>query len=239
MAKVREILSKPVVTVLLFVLAAGLLLTSTIGGTRAVLNYYSEDYLTEVELDSIGVSLMENGVVVEGSDALLTELLAPGEELQTGRAYDEELSVLNDGSIDQFVRVSVYKYWEDAEGKRPDMDADWIELGFVTDGSWVIDEDASTTERTVLYRTAPLAPGESSDLFLDTIGVSNEVINKVTQTTTTEGDLTRVTTTYDYDGTYIRLVAHVDAVQTHNGQDAVKSAWGRDVTISGDRLILN
>ena len=36
---------------------------------------------------------------------------------------------------------------------------------------------------------------------------------------------------YDFDRVRFVLEAEVDAVQTHNAQDAIKSAWGVDVTI--------
>ena len=43
---------------------------------------------------------------------------------------------------------------------------------------------------------------------------------------------TTITTTYEYDGAQFVLEASVDAVQTHNAQSAIKSAWGVDVGIS-------
>lgn len=43
-----------------------------------------------------------------------------------------------------------------------------------------------------------------------------------------------ITTTYEYDGAQFVLEATVDAVQTHNAKDAIKSAWGVDVNISDD-----
>ena len=36
------------------------------------------------------------------------------------------------------------------------------------------------------------------------------------------------------DGVTFNLEAHVDAVQTHNAQDAIKSAWGVNVNVSSD-----
>ena len=49
---------------LLFGAAAALLLTSTVGSTRAALTYRSENYEMQIEVPSIGVSLIENGNVV-------------------------------------------------------------------------------------------------------------------------------------------------------------------------------
>ena len=43
-----------------------------------------------------------------------------------------------------------------------------------------------------------------------------------------------VKTTYKYNGYMFVLEAEVDAVQTHNAEDAIKSAWGVDVNIAPD-----
>ena len=51
---------------------------------------------------------------------------------------------------------------------------------------------------------------------------------------TDDNGLTTITTTYEYDGALFVLEVTVDAVQTHNAKDAIKSAWGVDVNISDD-----
>ena len=43
----------------------------------------------------------------------------------------------------------------------------------------------------------------------------------------------KVTNTYVYDGASFQLEVKVDAVQNHNVADAVRSAWGRAVTVDG------
>ena len=43
-----------------------------------------------------------------------------------------------------------------------------------------------------------------------------------------------ITTTYDYNGVQFRVKAKVDAVQDHNGEDAIWSAWGRKVSIDSN-----
>ena len=37
-----------------------------------------------------------------------------------------------------------------------------------------------------------------------------------------------------YDGYSFQVEAEVDAVQTHNAQDAIKSAWGVDVDVAAN-----
>lgn len=108
-------------TYVLLALAMVLLLGSALGSTRAALAYYSENYSAEITVNQIGVSLLENGNVVssrnyendkwnETSGELLQNMLGENEKLKLGKKYDETLSVANSGTIDQYVRVRIYKY---------------------------------------------------------------------------------------------------------------------------------
>lgn len=83
MKKIRDFLSRPVVTAVLFVLALGLLGSSTLMGTRAVLNIYSNNYDASVSLPSIGIVLMENGE--DAGDTLLEDLLGTDGQLLPGK----------------------------------------------------------------------------------------------------------------------------------------------------------
>ncbi|MFR0951708.1 MAG: hypothetical protein ACLSGK_02280 [Lachnospiraceae bacterium] len=48
-----------------------------------------------------------------------------------------------------------------------------------------------------------------------------------------------ITYTYKYNGNYtFHIDAEVDAVQTHNAKDAIKSAWGVDVNVSDDETTI-
>ena len=55
----KKILRSPVTSVVLFLAAAALLLSASIGGTQAMLQIFSDDYLAEIELDQIAVGLTE------------------------------------------------------------------------------------------------------------------------------------------------------------------------------------
>ena len=46
--------------------------------------------------------------------------------------------------------------------------------------------------------------------------------------------MTRYIYEYKYDGYSFNLEAEVNAVQTHNAAEAIKSAWGVDVNVSAD-----
>ena len=61
---------------------------------------------------------------------------------------------------------------------------------------------------------------------------------KVRQNVTEENGHKTITTTYVYDGYKFKVEAEVDAVQTHNAQDAIKSAWGVDVNLNGKDISL-
>lgn len=250
MAKLKKFLTSSKVTLGAFVLAVALLGFSSIGGARAALAYYSENYVSRVAMQNIGVTLLENGNPVssrdygdgtdgswtETSGALLENLVPEGEEFKLGKTYPEELAVQNSGSINEYVRVSVYKYWRDENGtKLPNLSPDLIHLNLTGNG-WVEDAEAKTAERTVLYYSSVLGAGETSPAFADTLTVDGAVATKVKQVASEDGTVTAV---YEYDGVEFCVEAKVDAVQEHNGQDAIWSAWGRRVTVSGGSLSLN
>lgn len=121
---------KATAPLLLLGASVGLLVFSTVGSTRAALTYYSENYAMEVTVSSIGVTLQENGNSVSyrnyirddwsdsGSGELLTGLVPEGEMLVPGKRYGESLSVLNSGAIDTYVRVILYRSWQDSQGNK-------------------------------------------------------------------------------------------------------------------------
>lgn len=246
--------ASPIVTAVLFAAAVAMLLGSSIGGTRAALTYYSETYTSRIQMYDIGVSLMENdkevswrdyssagdGTWNEHTGELLENMLPEGEELTLGKKYQEELKVRNTGTINQYVRVSIYKYWLDPSGnKLRDLSPDLIDLNLVNIGTdWIEDEGARTKERTVLYYNKLLhAEGQGASetpLFADALTIDGSIADKVSQETRKDGNYTTIITTYDYDGVSFRIEAQVDAVQEHNAQDAIWSAWGKRITVNED-----
>ena len=243
-------MKKKKLPILLAGIAAGLLLFSATGSTRAALSYISDNYIAQVDITSTGVTLTENGQDIswrdythkddawnEGQGELLSNLLknAGDKEIVLNKVYPEELSVRNSGTIDEYVRVVVTKYWLDADGvtKRTDLDPEIIDLHYTNNG-WIEDISASTAERKVLYYTNILPSGSSTPAFADTIKIGDELAKKVTEETSSDGNTTTITTSYVYDGIVFVLRADVDAVQTHNAEDAIMSAWGVDVSISDD-----
>ena len=248
----KKKLASPIVTIALFAAAAAMLLGSTIGGARAALTYYSENYTSRVQMYNIGVSLLENGTRIawrdygEESDGtwdetegyLFSNMLQEDEKFRMGKTYPEVLSVKNSGSIEEYVRVYIYKYWENEDGtKNQELTPDMIALNLVNLGSdWMIDEEASTEERTVLYYRHILGVDEESVPFTDTLTVNGVVAAKVSQVVEINGKYKTIKTIYEYDGVQFGVEVEADAVQTHNAEDAIWSAWGRRVEIENGSL---
>ena len=230
-------------TYLLLALAAVLLLGSAVGSTRAALTYYSENYTAEIQVHQIGVSLLENGNVVssrnyvkdsfeETGGALLTNLTGKDEKLVLGKKYNEKLTVLNSGSIDEYVRVRIYKYWteKDSKTKVTTLSPDLIKLNFVNTGQWINpNPEAENRECTELYYKGILPSGNTAVEFADGISIDGQLAAEAE--IKQEGNT--ITTTYKYDGVEFHVNVEVDAVQTHNAQDAIRSAWGVDAASLG------
>ena len=254
----RRFLQSPRASVFLFAVAAVLLCIGTIGGARAALAYFSDTYTLRLQMRQIGITLNENGTAVSWRDynaaadgtwdeergALLTHIAAQteGGSFLPGKTYDEVLTVTNSGAIDTYVRVTVVRYWEQDGKKRSDLDPAIIGLHFPADTGWVIDEEASTPERTVLYYTRLLPAGETTPALADTLTVeAGAILSAYTETVTYDDSITgyrSVTTNWAYSGAQLVLEVEAEAVQDHNAEDAIRSVWGREVSVSYDALQL-
>ena len=253
-------------TLLLGAAAVILLLSSAIGSTKAALTYFSENYTAQVEMKKIGVTLVERSAQnaeeakyissrdYTGKDdkwtdvdekpwdgtsgVLLGDMLKQtGGKLQLGTEYIEKLSVKNTGTINEYVRVRIYKNWTKKDGtKETTLSPSLIVLN-MTDNGWIVDEENSTEERTVLYWPKILEVGNETDPLSKTLMIDDSIGKKVTTTPTEENGVKKKVTTFNYDGVKFNLEAEVDAVQTHNAADAIKSAWGVDVNVAGDGSI--
>ena len=234
--------------------AAGIMLIySAAGSARAALTYISEYYTAQVEVSDIGVTLVENGADISRRDytggddrwnehtgVLVEHMLDETDgRLLLGRNYKEELTVRNSGKIHEYVRVRVFRSWtrhgaDGSEEKMTELSPKLIDVNFITD-TWILDKSASTAERTVLYYPYILKSGETAPLFADTLRIDGQVASKVTEERSTdENGHTTITTTYAYDGVTFNLEAEVDAVQTHNAAEAIRSAWGVELHVAPD-----
>ena len=237
-----------------FVVTAVLFLFTAIGATRAAL-IVSGVYDSRFEMYDIGVELNENGKAlawrtfnknsrdwdVNGEVSLFGNL----KQVRYGVVYPEALSVRNSGQIDEYVRVTIYKYWLDKDGnKNMKMDPDLIQLTLLTgDNNWIVDKAYTTRERTVLYYTQILKGsksvrnGETTPDFASKMMLDPDIKNYVIQEKTSvdeETGYTIISTEYVYDGCTFCVDVQVDAIQTHNAEDAALSAWGRAIVIADD-----
>ena len=246
--------------ILLLAVAAVLLLGSTVGSTQAALTYYSENYSAEVTVANIGVTLMENGKDIsrrnylkddqwdEVSGTLFADVKA--EDFVLGQTYDEVLTVKNSGAIDAYVRVIITKSWQDPQGvKDTTLSPALIQLNLDTENNgWIVDESATTDERIVLYYTKVVPagteekPAGETAAFTKSLWVNPDVASKVIEYVETEAvdgrELKTITYVPEYDGYTFCVEVEVDAVQKNNAQDAIKSAWGVDVTVTDGVLSL-
>lgn len=246
----------------MFGAAVFLLLFGSIGGARAALTYYSDTYSSQVRMYDIGVTLRENGTKVAWRDydskkadgtwktqkgavlgeTLTNEKTGGQDSVRPGQAYDMELCVENSGNINEYIRVTIYKYWLkagslDADGKKTanwekltELDPDLIKLNFINTNFWIEDESARTDERTVLYYNRVLEEEEWSRPFADSLMIDGSVARHVTK----KEDNGSIIISYDYDDAQFWIEVEVDAVQEHNAEDAIWSAWGRRVRVDSN-----
>ncbi len=253
-------------TSLLFLVLIGiisvLLVFTTVGGVNAALQIKSDQYNSEFAMKDIGITLQEKGE--KNSDFIDVgwrnytisenqgqwnkgnkELFSSIGSIEYGRKYSEEFRVLNSGTIDEYVRVKIYKYWvNSSNAKNYKLDPAKIilklgdkELKDLTgeNNGWVVDHNESTTERVTMYYTSPIRHGEPTQVFADSLTIDSSV-GKLTKSVDKEETIDGVTyTTYvftgEYDGNYFCVEMEADAIQTHNVDQAIKSVWGRNVSI--------
>lgn len=218
---------KKILSILIAVLAACLILFGTLGVTRAVLTT-SGTYSGTLDTQSGDVAILENGNEV-------SNLLSGFTSFIVGKQYKEEIAVKNTGTMDEYVRVTLYRYWTNEKGEKITT-LDPKNIQFVIGAGWVMDKSKTTDERVVLYYTKPLAVGKdtSATPAVTFISVSSDITkeSKQTETKSADGQTSTITTTYTYDGLQMNLEASVDAVQTHHAADAILASWGANVTIN-------
>ncbi|MBP0970174.1 MAG: hypothetical protein J5744_08520 [Oscillospiraceae bacterium] len=263
MERIRDLKHSGIVTVVLFLLAIGLLLAGGIGGARAILyNQAEEDYDVEIDLYHINVKILENAEEPENG-ILLQNLVPAGEVLELDKEYEEILTVLNPNQkgadveeIDEYVRVTITKYWEREEDSTDTriIEPSLIQLGLPgEDSKWIEDSNAHTVEtvdgtkkETFVYYYADILPaGEvTEEPFVTSVAIERVQPDVYRDDYTEEyangsRTCTKVTTKFIYDGAYLVIEAVADAVQTHNAVDAIKFKWGVDATIDTNGTILS
>ena len=186
------------------------------------------------------------------NEAAAYTLGKPG-KVEPGKKYREELQAQNSSDYDEYVRIIVHKYWVDKTGKKsPVMDPALIKLTYNGDAdgntsAWAKNSKEHTAESDTYYLTSKLGPNEKSDLLFNELMIDGTVANKAHMTTdtstTTDVDgnkVTVITYSYDYDDFTFYIEADVQAIQTHNAPDALKSMWGvNNVSAGNGTLTVN
>lgn len=217
----------------LAMLAGGLVMIvlSSVGATRAALVYQQAADKVNFKTAELSVAIQENVegeyTEISGEDGISFSGITD-DKIVVGKKYAEDIRVVNDSNSEtgykEYVRVVVKKSWF-KDGKNIELDPSLIKLE-VANG-WYMNPDEETTEQTVYYMTSPLECGNAAS-FITGISVDNKVNEAVTIVPADgEVDLTgNVVNEYLYEGEQIYIQLQVDAVQTHNGEDAINGAWG-------------
>ena len=174
------------------------------------------------------------------------KLGTPG-SIEPGRTYKEEISAKNGQNIDQYVRLTVKKYWvetdpETGETKKATyLDPALIKLTYngkaYNSGAWQRNKKEHSEESDTYYLSSMLKKKKASALLFNELTIDKKIVDQITPsepsstseetTVTDDGETVTVYTySYDYDNYTFYIEASVQAIQTHNVNDAIDSLWG-------------
>ena len=189
------------------------------------------DYNAEIDMADVDIKLLENGgdPVMFESEPALGEV--PEGKIQPGRVYNEKLQARNTGKYDAVVRMIVKTYWRNAGMRRdPKMDLELIELTYgnkaYNDAVWTLNDEETTAESKTYYLKKILGAGETSEPLVDRLRLNNKVLEEKNVKTEQKGNKTVYTYEYKYNSYILCLEADCQALQTHNANEAIVSAWG-------------
>ena len=168
--------------------------------------------------------------------------------VEPGMLYKETLAARNGQDIPVYVRMTVRKYWvevnEDgtAGDKTTVLAPKYIHLTYGNEDynkdEWTLDKSVSTEESKTYYCKKAIEPnGDSAELF-DQLIIDNKLTER-SEDEVTEGDngVTTIKYVYKYDGYAFMIEADVQAIQTHNANEAIESQWGvKNVKAEGGTL---
>ncbi len=171
------------------------------------------------------------------------KLGTPG-EAEPGRTYKEEISARNGSKdIDQYVRLTIRKYWVNNAGtaeasKNTALSPDLIRLSYngedFNSSAWAVNKDEHSDESDTYYLKTKLGAGKDSALLFNELTIDESIaeegnmdVNESVKNVDGR-EVTVYTYTYDYNGCTFYIEADVQAIQTHNVNDAITSLWGVD-----------
>lgn len=244
-------------TLALAAVAVLLFTSGGIMGARAQLTIFSEDYEAQFRLDHLRVHLLENGEDVCGGNntlenktecILLHKLGYDGQNpgtFEPGKVYPEKIEANNGTEIPQYVRLTIKKYWRNAQGdKDASLSPDLIELKYdkkdYNDGAWQINELETTAESATYYYNTVLGPNDTTDPLMTKLRINESIVseeNLIEEPPVETKDGTTITYKFKYDDYVACIEADVQAIQTHNVNDAIESLWGvENVSVSGNTV---
>ena len=160
--------------------------------------------------------------------------------VEPGKAYKEVVAARNGQDIAEYVRLTVRKYWMETKDGKPveksvRLAPSLIHLQFRTekgevkaynDSAWQINRDETTTESATYYYSTELAAGADTEPLFNELVIDGSVAELGEVKETSEDGKTIYTYEYKYDGYAFFVEADVQAIQTHNANDAIHSQWG-------------
>lgn len=210
---------------LLMGVAGALVVSTMIGGTLAALDTATtEGAKAEISVKSIGVSVnqADGASTVDGSVEIKNGAVPGGN-------YECSYNVSNTESegYDIYVKVAIYKYWEDEEGileskydsiyydcadgsEKGKTYPQELEENYLTENGWLV--QYADEEQIVLYYTKPLKATDNtlentSTNFMDGISFDPALGNA-------------------YANKELKLDYEITAVQANNSEAAMAAEWG-------------
>lgn len=179
-------------------------------------------------------SLVENGTVKNDGDAILTTLSG----LKPGPLYNDSIQVKNIGSYSAYVRVSITKSWlETSSGNTVFGLSKSLIKTNNSNSDWILDTSESNSSVSVYYYKYPLTENSLTTNVIDSIQVLDGA-NAYIEYTTQDANGNKTTTLRrKSDGYTARISIEVDAVQSHNGEEAILGAWGKSVSIDSNGVL--
>ena len=251
-SKILTLIPVIIAVLLMFAGAAGTLAVTASGLPFQSDDYEATFYMNHLQIHLLensrdvcgGQNTLNGETKVTGG--LLTDLGYQDEVLGTadpGRYYSEVIAARNGQDVPVYLRMTVRKYWVDvnedgtAGDKSPVLSPKLIRLAFGSEAYnseyWFLNEEESTSETAVYYYRTELAASSDTEPLFNSLVIDSKIMDKYTDTVTTEPDpenpnltVTIHTYTYKYDGCAFVIKCDVQAIQTHNAEDAIHSQWG-------------
>lgn len=137
-----------------------------------------------------------------------------------GERIDYPIKVKNTGDYPLYAKITVKKYWSEANKKNYNGNSSLITLLNKNGDDWIMDDktDMNNKEVVYFYSRKPIEPNKMSSEFISQVAISENVSVK-DRTLNLNVDCT------------------VDAIQNIDVKNAMMAEWGLDVSISDDGIL--